>query len=355
MAPPWSDRRDVVVVGGGIIGLAVGLAAAAAGLGVALVDPEPGRGSTWAAAGMLAPVAEAHFGEEALAGLNVAAVRAWPGFAARPGGRPPGRPVHFRADGTLLVAVDPSDRAATDRVLAFHRAIGLPAVRLGRPGLPGVRAPAGPGHQRWGRAARRPPGRQPRRGRRARGRLPGRRGGAAWPTRSTGSRSAGGRVAGRAPGTGRTGPRRIGRGGGREPVGRPRRAARGRPAPGPAGPGGHGPPAGAGRCPPTATDGPGARPRAHLLPGPPRRRGPGRSGPPWRSGDPTCRVPLGGLADLLDDARRVVPALDEYAVVETASGLRPGPPTTARSSDRPVPTAWWWPPATSATASCWPR
>ncbi len=37
-------------------------------------------------------------------------------------------------------------------------------------------------------------------------------------------------------------------------------------------------------------------------------------------------VPLGGLVDLLDDARRVVPALDEYAVVETASGLRPGSP-----------------------------
>lgn len=37
-------------------------------------------------------------------------------------------------------------------------------------------------------------------------------------------------------------------------------------------------------------------------------------------------VPLGGLVDLLDDARRVVPALDEYTVVETTSGLRPGSP-----------------------------
>jgi glycine oxidase len=37
-------------------------------------------------------------------------------------------------------------------------------------------------------------------------------------------------------------------------------------------------------------------------------------------------VLLGGLVDLLDDARRVVPALDEYTVVETTSGLRPGTP-----------------------------
>ena len=120
---------DVVVVGAGIIGLSIAWQAAAAGIHVTVVDPDRGRGSSWAAAGMLAPVAEAHFGEEALAALNVAAVRAWPGYAARLEVAS-GMPVHFRADGTLLVAGDPSDRAATDRVLAFHQAIGLEAVRL---------------------------------------------------------------------------------------------------------------------------------------------------------------------------------------------------------------------------------
>src|SRR5664280_243806 len=125
-----SGRVDAVVVGGGIIGLSVAWEAAGRGLSVAVVDPQPGHGSTWAAAGMLAPVAEAHFGEEALAALNVAAVRAWPGFAARLEAAS-GECVHFRADGTLLVAGDPSDRAATDRVLAFHQATGLSAARLG--------------------------------------------------------------------------------------------------------------------------------------------------------------------------------------------------------------------------------
>ncbi len=37
-------------------------------------------------------------------------------------------------------------------------------------------------------------------------------------------------------------------------------------------------------------------------------------------------VPLGGVADLVEDARRIVPALDEYSVLELAPGLRPGSP-----------------------------
>jgi len=37
-------------------------------------------------------------------------------------------------------------------------------------------------------------------------------------------------------------------------------------------------------------------------------------------------VPLGGVADLVDDARRVVPALDEYTIGDVTPGLRPGSP-----------------------------
>ena len=40
----------------------------------------------------------------------------------------------------------------------------------------------------------------------------------------------------------------------------------------------------------------------------------------------TLDVPFGGLAELLTDARRIVPALDEYSVIELAPGLRPGSP-----------------------------
>jgi glycine oxidase len=120
---------DLVVVGGGVIGLAVAWRAASAGMAVTVVDPDPGRGASWAAAGMLGPVGEAHFGEDALTRLNVVAARSWPDFAHDLEAAS-GRSVHYRTGGTLLVAADASDRAATDDVLRYQLALGLAARRL---------------------------------------------------------------------------------------------------------------------------------------------------------------------------------------------------------------------------------
>jgi len=120
---------DVVVIGGGVIGLSAAWRAARDGASVVVLDPEPGRGSTWAAAGMLAPVGEAHFGEEPLARLNVLAARAWPAFAEALEAAS-GTEVAYRATGTVAAAVDASDRAAVDDVLRFQLALGLDARRL---------------------------------------------------------------------------------------------------------------------------------------------------------------------------------------------------------------------------------
>jgi glycine oxidase len=120
---------DVVVIGGGVIGLSVAWTAAAHGLAVTVVDPAPGRGASWAAAGMLAPVGEAYYGEEALTALNLRASQEWPEFA-RALETASGQSVGYLADGTLMVAVDPSDQAATDDVLGFQLAHGLGARRL---------------------------------------------------------------------------------------------------------------------------------------------------------------------------------------------------------------------------------
>ncbi len=117
------------MVGGGVIGLAIAWKATSAGTAVTVVDPDPGHGASWAAAGMLGPVGEAHFGEDPLTRLNLAAARAWPRFA-RDLERISGRSVHYRRGGTLLVALDASDRAATDDVLWYQQALGLPARRL---------------------------------------------------------------------------------------------------------------------------------------------------------------------------------------------------------------------------------
>jgi glycine oxidase len=120
---------DVVVVGSGVIGLAVAWRMATSGRAVTLVDPEPGRGASWAAAGMLAPVGEANFGEERLSALLVGAARAWPTFAAELESASEVT-IGYRTEGTLLVAVDPSDRLVLDDLLDYRRSLGLEAVTL---------------------------------------------------------------------------------------------------------------------------------------------------------------------------------------------------------------------------------
>ena len=64
-------HADVAVAGGGVIGTAIAWRAAAAGLRVIGVDPQSGEGASVVAAGMLAPVSEALFGEDALLRLNL--------------------------------------------------------------------------------------------------------------------------------------------------------------------------------------------------------------------------------------------------------------------------------------------
>ncbi|HET6951104.1 MAG TPA: glycine oxidase ThiO [Acidimicrobiales bacterium] len=138
---------DVVVVGGGVIGLASAWRLAQRGASVAVVDPEPGGGASGVAAGMIAPVTEARHGEEPLLRLNLASWARWPAFADELVAAA-GRPIGFRADGTLLVAFDADDRAQLDEIARRHRAMGLTvaplrgrAARAEEPGLaPGVRA-----------------------------------------------------------------------------------------------------------------------------------------------------------------------------------------------------------------------
>jgi len=126
-APP--PARDVVVVGGGIVGLAVAWRAAAAGLSVTVLDPSPGDGATRAAAGMLAAVAEAGFGERELTGLNLASAARWPGFAADLAAAT-GRDVPLQRAGSLAVAYDSDDVALLRRVLALHREWGLASAEV---------------------------------------------------------------------------------------------------------------------------------------------------------------------------------------------------------------------------------
>ena len=120
---------DVAVAGGGLIGLSTAWRAAQRGLSVTVVDDSPGTGASAAAAGMLAPVTEAGYREEALLRLGLASVERWPAFAAEVE-RVSGTSVGLRTAGTLVVGFDEDDVRALAALHAFQRELGLDAERL---------------------------------------------------------------------------------------------------------------------------------------------------------------------------------------------------------------------------------
>jgi glycine oxidase len=124
----------VLVVGGGIIGLAIAWRARQAGMSVTVLERDlAGRGTSHVAAGMLAPVAEVEFGVsgERLLELGLRSAGIWPAFAAE---------LEAEADisvgllrtGTLLLARDGDDARELERQLEFRNSLGL-AVRRLRP------------------------------------------------------------------------------------------------------------------------------------------------------------------------------------------------------------------------------
>jgi glycine oxidase len=120
---------DTVVVGAGLIGLAIAWRASCRGVRVALADPDPGSGASHAAAGMLAPVTEAHYGEESLLRLNLASAARYPAFAAELE-QAAGTLAGFTGHGTLAVAYDADDRAALAELAVFHQTLGLESEQV---------------------------------------------------------------------------------------------------------------------------------------------------------------------------------------------------------------------------------
>jgi len=119
-----SRTSDVLVIGGGIIGLVTAWRAAQRGFATAVVDPEPGGGAAQVAAGMLAAVTELHYGEQTLLGLNLASARRYPDFAAELTDAT-GHDLGYRQCGTLAVAQDADDRAHLRELHALQRQSGL--------------------------------------------------------------------------------------------------------------------------------------------------------------------------------------------------------------------------------------
>jgi glycine oxidase len=121
---PKDPASDVLVVGGGVIGLSIAWRSAQRGLTVTVVDPNPGGGASHYAAGMLAPVTEVHYGEEAVLALNLASSRRYPSFVAELE-EAAGTTVGYRECGTLAVAFDTDDKAALNDLHRYQESLGL--------------------------------------------------------------------------------------------------------------------------------------------------------------------------------------------------------------------------------------
>jgi glycine oxidase len=119
----------VVVTGGGVIGLSIAWRAAQRGFSVTLVDPSPGQGASYAAAGMLTPVSEAAYTEKELFALGAASLGRYPAFAAELAVAS-GEPASFRTAGTLQIGYDADDLAVIDELHALQDSLGVPGQRL---------------------------------------------------------------------------------------------------------------------------------------------------------------------------------------------------------------------------------
>jgi glycine oxidase len=142
-----TDTTDVLIVGAGVIGTSVAWRLAQRAVRVTVIDPAPGTGATHAAAGMLAPVTELHYGEESLLRLNLESAARYPAFVGELE-TATGLDTDYRRDGTLLAAWDAADLAELRDLHALHDRLGLDSRLLTgselrehepglAPGLPG--------------------------------------------------------------------------------------------------------------------------------------------------------------------------------------------------------------------------
>ncbi|GGF06293.1 glycine oxidase ThiO [Aliidongia dinghuensis] len=138
-----STRPSVAIIGGGVIGLALGWRLASTGCPVTLVERngETGRGASWAAAGMLAAGIEAEPTEEALFQLARWSQALWPGFAAELEAAA-GLPVGYDTTGTLVCAFTRDQAEKLRHGIQFQRSLGgvfewlgAAAAREREPGL----------------------------------------------------------------------------------------------------------------------------------------------------------------------------------------------------------------------------
>lgn len=142
------SERDLLVIGGGVIGCTIAWEAAQRGLRVTVIERgEVGRGATHAAGGMLAPLSEAD-GESPFLRLCCRSAELYPGFVAKLHDAV-GLDVEYRTEGTLFLSLSETDDEELESRFRWQRDGGMSIERLTRSNLLQLEPALNP-RVRWG-------------------------------------------------------------------------------------------------------------------------------------------------------------------------------------------------------------
>jgi glycine oxidase len=122
-------KYDAAIAGGGVIGGAIALELARAGLRVAIFErQQPGQEASWASAGILSPAPE-NPGMVALVPLGMASLALYPEFVAQIE-EISGESTGFRPKGTIEALFSVDTKAELSTIIALHHGLGLKAEPL---------------------------------------------------------------------------------------------------------------------------------------------------------------------------------------------------------------------------------
>lgn len=123
------NKYDVAIAGGGVVGCAIALELAEAGLSVVVFDKQkPGKEASWASAGILSPAPE-NPGMIPLVPISKASMALYPEFVKHVE-EISGQNVGFRPKGTVQALFSSQAREEMSTIVALHHGLGLRAEAM---------------------------------------------------------------------------------------------------------------------------------------------------------------------------------------------------------------------------------
>lgn len=118
-------NKKIIIVGGGVIGLGIGWQLAKAGAAVTIHERgQAGRGASWAAGGMLGPIAEAHIDELDLLKLSNQSLARYPEWVDELETETE-MSIGYRKEGTLIIGIEPDDTYQLRHAYTLYEDLGL--------------------------------------------------------------------------------------------------------------------------------------------------------------------------------------------------------------------------------------